>query len=237
DGFNINDKVGATQPEQLAQTVASLGVDLGIALDGDGDRVIMADHKGELVDGDELLYILAAQRHNEQNLGGGVVGTQMSNFGLEEALRCKNIDFVRASVGDRYVLAELQARQWLLGGESSGHLLCLDLTSTGDGIISALQVLVVMLTTGRSLNDLKQDMTKYPQHTINIRCHPGAKPTSPTLTKAITAAETKLKGQGRVLLRPSGTEPVIRITVEGEDPTEVQTLSKDLAAVVTKELG
>lgn len=238
DGFNINEGVGSTSPARLAQEVVSQGAQVGIALDGDGDRVIMVDEKGEVVDGDELLFIIAAERHSRASLGGGVVGTLMSNFGLEEALRQKAINFVRARVGDRHVLAELQARHWQLGGESSGHLLCLDLTSTGDGIISALQTLAAMLTYGRSLHELKQDMSKYPQHMINIRCRPGAQPNnSSKVAAAVTAVEQKLAGQGRVLLRPSGTEPVIRVMVEGEDQTQVEALTQTLAEVVTQELA
>ncbi|MFT7218511.1 MAG: phosphoglucosamine mutase [Candidatus Azotimanducaceae bacterium] len=238
DGFNINENVGSTHPEVLAELVKREGADLGIALDGDGDRVIMVDESGEVVDGDELLFVLAQSRHLRGQLNGGVVGTQMSNFGLERALAEKEIPFVRAAVGDRYVLAELRARDWALGGESSGHLLCLDVTTTGDGIISALQVLAAMIEAGESLKTLKQGMTKFPQHMVNVRCKQKIDLSGDTpLTKAIAATQAKLGDRGRVLLRPSGTEPVIRVMVEGEDMATVVALSEELAEVVKKELA
>jgi len=238
DGFNINENVGSTHPEILADLVKREGADLGIALDGDGDRVIMVDESGEVVDGDELLFVLAQSRHQRGQLNGGVVGTLMSNFGLERALAEKEIPFVRAAVGDRYVLAELRSRVWALGGESSGHLLCLDVTTTGDGIISALQVLAAMIEAGESLKTLKLGMTKFPQHMVNVRCKQKIDLSGDTpLTRAIAATEAKLGDRGRVLLRPSGTEPVIRVMVEGDDMATVVALSEELAEVVAKELA
>lgn len=236
DGFNINDGVGSTAPAQLAERVLAEAAHAGIALDGDGDRVIMVDHQGQPVDGDELLYIIASERQRLGQLQGGLVGTQMSNFGLEEALGRKRIPFARAQVGDRHVLAELEARGWRLGGESSGHILCLDLTTTGDGTISALQALAAMQATGASLHELRQGLTKYPQRTANVP-RAGSQPfaASKALRQAVAAAEKQLAGRGRVLLRPSGTEPVIRVTVEGEDPAQVQRLLEDLAATAQKE--
>ena len=238
DGFNINAEGGSTKPELLQKAVLVESADLGIALDGDGDRVIMVDSTGEVVDGDELLFIIANAEHRSKRLRGGVVGTQMSNFGLEEALREKKIPFVRAGVGDRYVLAELDKRKWVFGGESSGHLICLNLTTTGDGIISALQVLAAMLESGSSLGELKAGMKKYPQHVINVACQKKVKlGNQEVIAKAVSRIEKKLGGCGRVLLRPSGTEPVVRVMVEGEDAVIVASLTHDLARVVSTELG
>ena len=238
DGFNINADGGSTNPENLRQLVLSVKAHLGIALDGDGDRVIMVDAKGEIVDGDELLFIIAAARDRMSTLTGGVVGTQMSNFGLEEALDQRKIPFVRAAVGDRNVLSELLSRKWILGGESSGHILCLDLTTTGDGIISALQVIAAMLESGMTLSEQKSQMNKYPQHMINVECQSEIDLVSASpVTRAIASTEDKLGGRGRVLLRPSGTEPVVRVMVEGEDENLVESLTRDLAAVVSKEVG
>ena len=238
DGYNINAEGGSTKPEQLRKRVLLEGADLGIALDGDGDRVVMVDDIGAVVDGDELLFIIADALHRKQGLEGGVVGTQMSNLGLEQALREKNISFVRAAVGDRHVLAELKKRKWRLGGESSGHLICLDKTTTGDGIISALQVLAAITEFGCSLRELKQGMTKYPQHMINV---PGKlkreiRPQT-VLATAVAKTEKYLGERGRVLLRASGTEPVVRVMVEGEDPDSVISLAENLAKVVSEELG
>ncbi|MDA0272545.1 MAG: phosphoglucosamine mutase [Proteobacteria bacterium] len=238
NGFNINAEGGSTKPELLQKLVIEEGADLGIAFDGDGDRVIMVDSAGEVVDGDELLFIIADAEHRSQRLRGGVVGTQMSNFGLEEALAERNIPFVRAAVGDRYVLAELGNRNWVLGGESSGHLLCLNVTTTGDGIISALQVLAAMLEFDSSLSELKAGMKKYPQHMINVACQKTVDlGTQSAVSKAIAQTEKKLGGRGRLLLRPSGTEPVVRVMVEGEDETMVISLTENLARVVHEELG
>ena len=238
DGFNINAEGGSTKPELLKKSVLAEGADLGIALDGDGDRVIMVDSAGEVVDGDELLFIIANAEHRSKRLNGGVVGTQMSNFGLEEALGEKKIPFVRVGVGDRYVLSELNKRKWVLGGESSGHIICLNVTTTGDGIISALQVLAAMLESYSSLEELKAGMTKYPQNMINVACRQKVDLGSQAaIAKAVARTEKKLGSCGRVLLRPSGTEPVVRVMVEGEDAALVASLTQDLARVVSSELG
>ena len=238
DGFNINAEGGSTKPELLKKSVLAEGADLGIALDGDGDRVIMVDSAGEVVDGDELLFIIANAEHRSKRLNGGVVGTQMSNFGLEEALSEKKIPFVRVGVGDRYVLSELKKRKWVLGGESSGHIICLNVTTTGDGIISALQVLAAMLESYSSLEELKAGMTKYPQNMINVACRQKVDLGSQAaIAKAVARTEKKLGGCGRVLLRPSGTEPVVRVMVEGEDAALVASLTQDLARVVSSELA
>ncbi len=235
DGFNINDNCGSTKPNRLAAEVVRQQADLGIAFDGDGDRVVMVDHTGALVDGDELLFIIAS--HKFRNSGGarGVVGTQMSNLGLENALKEKGIDFVRAKVGDRYVMAEMQSRNWLYGGESSGHIICLDATSTGDGIVSALQVLAAMQTNGKSLFEIKSGMTKYPQTMINVRIGNREQlSNNATIHTAVRDAEATLGGKGRVLLRPSGTEPVVRVMVEGIDGTLVKRLATELSEVVAR---
>ena len=238
DGFNINAEGGSTKPELLKKSVLAEGADLGIALDGDGDRVIMVDSTGEVVDGDELLFIIASAEHRSKRLNGGVVGTQMSNFGLEEALSEMKIPFVRVGVGDRHVLSELNKRKWVLGGESSGHIICLNVTTTGDGIISALQVLAAMLESDSSLEELKAGMTKYPQNMINVACRQKVDLGSQAaIAKAVARTEKKLGGCGRVLLRPSGTEPVVRVMVEGEDAALVASLTQDLARVVSSELG
>jgi phosphoglucosamine mutase len=238
DGFNINEESGSTATQALVDTVVENQADFGVALDGDGDRVIMVDGEGEVVDGDELILIIAQARHRENQLAGGVVGTLMSNFGLEKALARDGIPFVRAAVGDRYVLAELASRGWQVGGESSGHILCLDLTTTGDGIVSSLQVVASMIKSGKTLGELKRGMEKYPQHMVNVRL----KEKVPVddiaeINEAVKRTEDKLTGRGRVLLRPSGTEPVVRVMVEGDDAAEVEELALGLAAVVEKSLG
>ncbi len=233
DGLNINANCGSTHPQELQRAVLKHGADLGIALDGDGDRVIMVDHKGELVDGDELLFIIALSRLKEKTLHGGVVGTLMSNLGLELALKERGVEFQRTAVGDRYVLELLNQKGWRLGGESSGHIICLDCTTTGDGIISALQVLAALHQSGSTLHELKQGMTKYPQCLINVRLdrkfdfnH------SQPVQNALKEAETRLNSRGRVLLRPSGTEPLLRVMVEGEDASLVKALAEYLAVTV-----
>ena len=230
-GLNINDRVGSTHPELLQQKVLEHRADFGIALDGDGDRVVMIDHEGEIVDGDELVFIISKDRQLRGNMHGGVVGTQMSNFGLELALEQLKIPFVRAAVGDRYVLAELQNHHWQVGGESSGHILCLDVTTTGDGIVSALQVVAAIVESGKTLHELKQQMSKYPQCMINVPCARERVADSEVIS-AVKETENALAGKGRVLLRPSGTEPVVRVMVEGQHESEVQSLAEQLAGVV-----
>jgi len=233
DGFNINAGFGATAPERLRQTVLEAGADVGIALDGDGDRLIMVDAAGEVLDGDEITYIVALHRQRLGRLKGAVVGTLMSNFGLEVALREAGLELVRAKVGDRYIMEILAANGWTLGGESSGHIICLDLTTTGDGVISALQVLEAMSATGKPLAELKRGMTKLPQRLVNVRL-PGREDVvaRPQVQAAIRAAEAKLGSGGRVLLRPSGTEPVVRVMGEGDDPALVDAVVAELASVV-----
>ena len=233
DGLNINVDAGSTQPANLQATVLKEKADLGIALDGDADRLIMVDHQGKLIDGDELLYVIARDRQADGMLNGGVVGTLMTNLGLEHSLRDAGIDFDRASVGDRYVLEMLKAKGWVLGGESSGHIICLDRTTTGDGLISALQVLAAMINQGKSLCDLLTGVSKYPQILLNIKM---AKRISvcdqPPVKSAVADAEAQLNGTGRVLLRASGTEPLIRVMVEGQDEQKVQSVAEQLAEVV-----
>lgn len=233
DGFNINHECGSTHPKLLQKTVVETGADLGIALDGDGDRVIMVDNKGQVVDGDQLLYIIAIQRLADKTLDGGVVGTLMSNLGLEQACETSHIPFVRAAVGDRYVMNLLQENGWSIGGESSGHIICLDKTTTGDGIVAALQVLTAMVETGKSLAELKHGMRRYPQVMVNVRtAQKFDVDSSEEVRRAVAEVEGELNDRGRVLLRASGTEPVIRVMVEGEDATEVARLSQQLADTV-----
>lgn len=233
DGLNINAECGSTKPDKLIAEVIREKADLGIAFDGDGDRVVMVDHTGEVVDGDELLYIIANSRHAANCLCGPVVGTLMSNLGLEHALTAAGIDFRRANVGDRYVMEMLQSHGGILGGESSGHIICLDRTTTGDGIISALQVLAPMIQKGLSLKDLMAGMNKYPQHMVNVPLRQRVElETCEPVQDAVREAEATLNGKGRVLLRPSGTEPLIRVMVEGEDEVLVREQVDMLVAVV-----
>jgi phosphoglucosamine mutase len=238
NGLNINADCGSTHPERLQAEVISRNADLGIALDGDGDRVLMVDHKGELIDGDELLYIIAAHRQVSNKSCPGVVGTLMSNLGLEVALKQRDIPLVRAKVGDRYVLEAMNENSWPLGGESSGHLICSDVTTTGDGIIAALQVLKALVDEDQTLQQAKQGMKKFPQTMINVRTPARDRLNqSDAVKQAVIAAETELDGAGRVLLRPSGTEPLIRVMVEGENQILVREVAQRLAGVVEKELS
>jgi len=231
DGLNINEGYGATSPEKLRRSVLDNHADIGIALDGDGDRLIMVDSKGELVDGDEVLFIIAKARLD--SIKGAVVGTLMSNLGLEQAVQALDLEFLRVNVGDRYVMEMLLAQNLRLGGESSGHIINLNLTSTGDGIISALQVIEAMVTMDQSLYELKSSMQKYPQKMLNIPLRSRVDLTNfPELSDAIRDAEHELGSSGRVLLRPSGTEPLIRVMVEGEDEKQVNALVHSLASQV-----
>ncbi|CCK77462.1 Phosphoglucosamine mutase [Oleispira antarctica RB-8] len=233
DGLNINKDIGSTSPKQLQQKVIETRADLGIGFDGDGDRVVMVDEKGEIVDGDELLYIMAMHARSRKRLGGGVVGTLMSNLGLELALKREKIDFVRANVGDRYVMQQLKEHNWRFGGESSGHLLCLDSTSTGDGVVAALQIMMALQDSGKSLHELKSGMVKCPQTMINVRRNKDIDVAKDkTIQAAAADVEAELDGRGRVLLRPSGTEPVVRVMVEGENGELVAKKALQLAEIV-----
>ena len=222
------------------RAVLEYGADLGIALDGDGDRVIMVDHEGQIVDGDELLYIIANARKAEGMLDGGVVGTVMTNMGLEIALGELGIPFMRTAVGDRHIHRALIENGWTLGGETSGHLLILDRTSTGDGLVSALQVLELMVRSGKTLRELKQGMQKYPQTMINVPVATDAQARlsgSERINEAVRQVEAEMAGRGRVILRPSGTEPLVRVTLEGADHKQVEQLAEQLADTVRSELG
>jgi phosphoglucosamine mutase len=235
NGLNINDDVGSTAPEALRRRVLAEQADLGIAFDGDGDRVLFVDHRGDIVDGDELLYVIARDQLRTRGGCAGVVGTLMSNMGFELALADLEIPFVRAKVGDRYVIELMQSRGWQLGGENSGHIICSDVTTTGDGIIAALKVLFAVTMTGKSLHELKSGMQKFPQIMQNVRlARKFDLSEAPSVRDAVALVEEKLSGRGRVLLRPSGTEPVVRVMVEGEDRTLVEALCDDLAQVVKR---
>ena len=235
NGKNINAGCGSTEPELLQLTVPALKADVGLALDGDGDRVVMVDEGGKLIDGDQLLYVLAVSRKEKGGLNAPVVGTVMSNLGLEHALRDRDIEFRRAAVGDRYVLETLRSTGGLIGGETSGHMLVLDKTTTGDGLISALQVLAIMKETGKSLSDLVAGMPRYPQTMVNVRTEHRMDPdSSPAIQDAVAKAEDELADTGRIVLRASGTEPVIRVMVEGEDEEQVVSLAERLASIVAK---
>ena len=229
DGFNINDHCGSTYPKVLQQRVIEEEADLGIAFDGDGDRLVMVDAAGRLIDGDQLIFAIAQYRKSKELMQGGVVGTVMSNLGLERALGQLSIPFIRASVGDRYVLSHLHQNGWTLGGEPSGHILTLDLTSTGDAIVAALQVLVAMQTSDKPLADLVSGMAKAPQILRNVPIDaPQAISGHQELVRQISLFEERLGQRGRILVRPSGTEPLLRIMVEGEDESEVVSIADAL---------
>src|SRR3954463_2854870 len=232
NGTNINDGCGATAPQGMAKAVTENRADFGIAFDGDGDRLAMAAADGRLFDGDQLLYAMVKHRHQEKRLRGGVVGTLMTNFALERRLADLRIPFSRAKVGDRYVLEQLLENKWECGGENSGHLLALDCHSTGDAIISALQVLAALVTSKQSLGQFTGDLTLFPQVLVNVKLAGKLDLQAPAVKQAIAAAEAELAGRGRVLLRPSGTEPVVRVMVEGEDKAQCQKLADRIAAVV-----
>ena len=234
-GLNINDQVGSTEPAALQARVLQESADLGIAFDGDGDRLVFVDRNGEVVDGDELLFIIAQDQLRSAGSCGGVVGTLMSNLGFELALKELEIPFVRSKVGDRYVIELMKSRGWMLGGENSGHIICGDVTTTGDGLVAALKVLYALVEGGVPLHDAKLGMSKFPQTMINVSlADKGRLQNNPEIDRAIAAAEKSLNGRGRVLLRPSGTEPVVRVMVEGEDEALVNTLAAEIAAVVER---
>lgn len=238
NGLNINEKVGSTQPQQLQQAVLEQQADLGIAFDGDGDRVMFVDNRGELVDGDEILYIIARDQLRASGICSGVVGTVMSNLGFELALKDLEVPFVRAKVGDRYVNELMLSRGWKLGGENSGHIICHDVTTTGDGLIAALKVLYALVHSNFTLHELKSGMSKFPQQMINVTlADRAALSNNQRIEQAVAATETRLAGRGRVLLRPSGTEPVVRVMVEGEDDSLVSELVQSLAAEVEQALA
>lgn len=231
DGFNINKNCGSTHPEQLQQRVIEEAADIGIAFDGDGDRLVMVDAKGELLDGDQLLYVITQNRLSRDVMNGGVVGTVMSNLGLEQALKDLAVPFLRAQVGDRHIMEALHQRQWTLGGEPSGHILTLDLCSTGDAIVAGLQVLLAMQDADVSLRDLAAGLTKAPQVLVNVVVDsPAEVSRHPQMLEITANYEQGLGDRGRILVRPSGTEPLLRIMVEGEDESEVTRIADDLAA-------
>lgn len=235
DGININANCGSTHPESLQKAVLEYEADVGIALDGDGDRIVMVDEAGELVDGDGILYVLATQG---QTKAEGVVGTLMSNMGLELALKDANIAFTRAKVGDRYVMQELEANGWILGGEPSGHILCLDKSRTGDAIIAGLQVLAVMQARGKALSDLTEGFEVLPQKLVNVRLSQMQDPFEhEELVAAFDKARATLEGRGRLLIRQSGTEPMIRVMVESDDEIECDVMANDLADKIKTVLG
>ncbi len=240
NGFNINNDCGSTHIAGLQKLVLEQACDVGIAFDGDADRVLMVDSRGDVVDGDQLLFVIADSLKKQGRLKGGVVGTLMSNFGMEKALERREIPFVRAKVGDRYVMQELKSRDWLIGGESSGHIICLDKTTTGDGLVSALQVLTQMKFMQKPLHELAAEMQMYPQTMINVKLPQGTNAASvcelDAVNKAVNTAELALGDTGRVLLRPSGTEPVIRVMVEGQKADLVDSTCEQIAEAVRLQL-
>jgi len=238
DGVNINEECGATDTRALSQAVVSNRADLGVALDGDGDRLIMVDHLGEVLDGDDIIYILAKSRKGQDGSCSSVVGTQMTNLGVEHALNRLGIELLRSAVGDRHVIALMNESGSILGGEGSGHIICADRTTTGDGIISALQIIETMASDGLPLRELKSDVQKYPQCMINVKLKDDKKfIVNGEITEAVKKVEETLNGSGRVLLRPSGTEPLVRVMVEGEDLSLVESLTLELSKTVEELLS
>lgn len=235
DGLNINDGVGSTKPALLSQSVLDYRADVGVAFDGDGDRVLFVDNKGEVLDGDSILYIIAKDRIRTKGECSGVVGTLMSNLGFEIALRNMGVPFARAKVGDRYVKELMQKKGWQLGGETSGHIICSDVTSTGDGLIAALKVFFAVVTSEQLLSDLVNQLSKFPQVMINVeRSRELDLDNDPQILEAVKAVESKLGDNGRVLLRPSGTEPLVRVMVEGQELAQVSQLAEELADEVRR---
>ncbi len=235
NGLNINHECGSTSPELLRQKVLAESADIGIALDGDGDRVLFVDAGGEIVDGDELLYIIAKYRLSSGQPCSGVAGTLMSNYGLEKAIKQLNIPFERTQVGDRYVIEAMRNNKWELGGENSGHIICGDITTTGDGLVAALQIVRAMVDCGKTLAELREGIKKLPQTMVNVKTGRSVDfSADPAITKAVKMAEDVLAGNGRVLLRPSGTEPLIRVMIEGEDAGLVDTLAHEVATAVAR---
>lgn len=240
DGLNINKEVGSTHPEALRAEVLAQKADLGIGFDGDGDRLVMVDADGQILDGDDLLYIVATDMQQQGTLEGGVVGTLMTNFGLEQAFERLEIPFLRAKVGDRYVMEALKQNNWRLGGENSGHLVCKHVQTTGDGIVSALQVLAAMKRNDKTLTDMLEGLNKLPQVLINVRLGDKSATeiqSSASVQAAIVRVEKELEGQGRLLLRPSGTEPLIRVMTEGVNEAEIQQLARSLADIISQEVA
>lgn len=238
NGLNINDAVGSTEPRQLQQRVLAEKADLGIAFDGDGDRLVFVDRNGDLVDGDELLFVIAQDQVRTSGSCSGVVGTLMSNLGFELALKDIEVGFARSKVGDRYVIELMQSRGWKLGGENSGHIICGDVTTTGDGLVAALKVLHAVVDSGITLHELKSGMSKFPQLMINVAMANREKlQDNQLIDEAVASAEQRLGGRGRVLLRPSGTEPVVRVMVEGEDGALVESLVTELAETVEQAIA
>jgi len=229
DGFNINKDCGSTSPELLRNKVLNTGADIGIGLDGDGDRLVLVDSQGNIVDGDQIIYIIAKDRHQRGVLHGGVVGTLMSNYGLEMAIKSLGVPFLRTKVGDRYVLEALREKDWKIGGETSGHVVCLDKTTTGDGIVAALQVLSIMIKQEKTLQQLLQGISLLPQSLVNLKTdHAALLASNSSVILAVKNLEESMKGEGRVLLRPSGTEPLLRVMVEGVSESVVRQQAQKL---------